>query len=71
VRLAEERALVEFLRAGRDVDGRVLVEEVDGFHRHSDDFAGHDGEVFDARDLQILWSVFEGFYCVRWGCLRG
>lgn len=58
VRLTYQRALVEFLRAWRYVDGRVAVEEVDRLHRYFDDFAGHHWEVFDARNLFGLLVLF-------------
>ena len=51
VRIRQQRALVELLRAGRHVDGRVAREEVDGLEADFEDLAGHHGEVFDARDL--------------------
>jgi hypothetical protein len=55
VRIRQQRALVELLRAGGHVDGRVAREEVDGLEADFEDFARHDGEVFDARDL--VWEV--------------
>ena len=51
MRVRQQRALVELLRAGRHVDGRVAREEVDGLEADLQDLAGHYGEVFDARDL--------------------
>ena len=53
VRIRQQRALVELLRAGRHIDGRVAREEIDRLEADFEDFAGHDGEIFDARDLLI------------------
>ena len=54
VRIRQQRALVELLRAGRHVDGWVAREEVDRLEADFEDFAGHHGEVFDARNL---WDI--------------
>nr|POE48079.1 hypothetical protein CFP56_01407 [Quercus suber] len=51
VLLTRQRASVELLRAGRHVQRRIFVEEVDRLQRHFDDFAGHHGKVLDAWDL--------------------
>lgn len=51
VDVAREDALVEGLLAGGHVEGRVLVEEVDGLETDLNDLDGHDGEVLDARDV--------------------
>ena len=51
MRVRQQRALVELLRARRHVDGRVAREEVDGLEADFEDLAGHYGEVFDAWDL--------------------
>jgi hypothetical protein len=53
VRIRQQRALVELLRAGRHVDGWVAREEVDWLEVDFEDFAGHDGEVFDAWNLLV------------------
>jgi len=53
VRVRQQCALVELLRAGRHIDGRVAREEIDRLEADFEDFAGHDGEIFDARDLLI------------------
>lgn len=60
VLLAEQSTLVEVLCRGWDVDGRVPVEEVDGLERDLEDFARHDGEVFDAWDLCV--SALDNFH---------
>ena len=49
--LGDEGAAVERLGAGRDVEGGVGGEEVDGLERDPDDLAGHDGEVLGAGDV--------------------
>jgi len=64
VRVRQQRALVELLRARRHVDGRVAREEVDGLEADFEDLAGHYGEVFDARDLLgvCVWLVMVGCF---------
>lgn len=59
MRTSQQRALVELLRAGRHVDGRVAREEVDRLEADFEDFAGHHGEIFDAGDLGK--SIRRGF----------
>lgn len=49
--LRDQGASVEFLVAGWDVEGGVLVEEIDGLELHLNDLAGHDGEVLGARHV--------------------
>lgn len=49
--LRQRRAPVELLSAGRDVEGGVPLEEVDGLEGHPDGLAGHDGEVLGAGDV--------------------
>ena len=51
VRLTKQRTLIKLLRRRRNVNRRVPVEEIDGLERDLDDFARHDGKVFDAGDL--------------------
>jgi len=55
--LTDESTLVETLRAGRHVERRVLVEEVDGLERDFDLLARHDGEVLDAWDLNSICGL--------------
>lgn len=47
----QQDTLVRVLRARRNIQSRVLIKEVHRLERHFDDFARHDWEVFDARDL--------------------
>ena len=47
----QTHALVDGLCARRHVEGRILVEEVDGLEHDLEDLAWHDGEVLDARHV--------------------
>ena len=72
MRIRQQRAFVELLRAGRHVDCRVTCEEIDGLEADFEDFDWHYGEVFDAWDLCVCDVVSGGVWAEgSSGILRG
>lgn len=63
VHVSQQRTLIERLRARRHVNGRVASKEVDWLEGNLELLAGHDWEVFDARNL--LWNG-QLLKCVEW-----
>lgn len=57
MRIRQQCAFVELLRARRHVDGRVTCEEIDGLEADFEDFDWHYGEVFDTWDLCVCVVV--------------
>lgn len=52
--LAEEGAIVKLLSAGRDIQSRILIKEVNRLQADLDDFTRHDREVLNT------WHLREG-----------
>lgn len=50
--LAQQRRLVELLRARRHIQRRVFIEEIHRLHRHLDRLARHHWEVLNSWNLE-------------------
>lgn len=49
--VTQKHTLIKILCTRRNIQCRVLLKEIHRFESHFDDFAGHDGEIFDAGNL--------------------